>query len=72
VVIARYLGRRDTTRPVKDEQSVRALSTRLCVPVEVLHPLKAKLIGCLSIVAESDCLAWWEVIVPASLLELAS
>jgi hypothetical protein len=57
---------------VKDEKSVRALCTGLCVSVEVLHPLKAKLVGCPSIVAESDCPLWWEVLIPASLVELAS
>jgi hypothetical protein len=57
---------------VKDEQSVRALCTRLYLSVEVLHPLKAKLIGCPSNVAESDYPVWWEVLVPASLMELVN
>jgi hypothetical protein len=57
---------------VKDEESVRALCTGVCVSVEVLYPLKAKLVGCPSIVAESDCPLWWEVLIPASLVELAS
>jgi hypothetical protein len=40
---------------VKDKESIRALCTGLCVSIKVLHPLKAKLVSCPSIVAESDC-----------------
>jgi hypothetical protein len=57
---------------VKNKESIRALCTRLCVSVEVLHLLKAKLVGCLSIVAESDYLVWWEVLILPSLVELTS
>ena len=57
---------------VKDKKSIRALCTRLRVSVEVLYPLKAKLVSCPSIVAQSDCPLWWEVLIPASLVELAS
>jgi hypothetical protein len=40
---------------VKNEQSIRALRTRLRMSVKVLYLLKAKLISRLSIVAKSDC-----------------
>ena len=56
---------------VKDKQSVRPCCTRLCVSVEVLHPLKAKLISRPAIVTNSDSLVWWEVLVPACLVELS-
>ena len=58
------------TVAIKDKQSVRAYCTRLCMSVEVLHPLKAKLICCPAVVADSDSPVWWKVLVPAGLVEL--
>jgi hypothetical protein len=57
---------------VKYKQSLCSDSTRLCMSVEVTYLLNTKLICCLSIVTDSDSLVWWEVLVPACLVELAS
>lgn len=45
---------------IKDKQSIRPCCTRLRVSVKVLYPLKAKLVSCPSIIAESDSLVWVE------------
>jgi hypothetical protein len=41
------------------------------VSVKVLYPLNTKDISCLAIVAKSDNLARWEVLILAALVELA-
>jgi hypothetical protein len=44
---------------IKDKQPVGPYCTRLCVSVEVLHPLKAKLVSRSAVVTDCDSPARW-------------
>jgi hypothetical protein len=56
---------------VKDKEPPCPDCTRLCVSVEVTYPLKTKLICCPPVVTDCDSPVRWEVLIPASLVELA-
>lgn len=56
---------------VKDKQPVRPSSVRFCMYVEVLNPLKAKLVGCPSIVTNTDNPVRRDILIPAGLVELS-
>ena len=60
-----------TAIAVEDKQPVGPYCTSLCVSVEVLYPLKAKLISRPAIVANSNNPARWKALIPAYLVELS-
>jgi hypothetical protein len=58
-----------TAITIKDQQSIRACCTRLCVSVKVLYLVKAKFIVCLAVVTNCKHLVVWEALILAGLVE---